>query len=124
MHKTQELWQAALRDPVLALFMQDVFPSCPSSTGTNKGTNWVAVYFASPEESEFFDSYGFPPEMYGIEDYELRDINLYNDVPLQGLASDVCGDYCLFHLLHRKRNMDLKTIQAKLRIKDSQWNDT
>ena len=27
MHTTQELWQAALRDPVLAPFMQGVFPS-------------------------------------------------------------------------------------------------
>ena len=134
MHTTQELWQAALRDPVLAPFMQGVFPSdklpvikaytANTDPHDQPGTHWVAMYFASPEESEFFDSYGFPPEMYGMEDYMIRNMTLYNDLPLQELTSDVCGDYCLFYLLQRTRNMDLKAVQAKFRIKDSQWNDT
>ena len=54
----------------------------------------------------------------------IRNMALYNDLLLQGLTSDVCGDYCLFYLIHRTRNMNLKVIQAKFRIKDSQWNDT
>ena len=54
----------------------------------------------------------------------IRNMALYNDLPLQGLTSDVCGDYCLFYLLQRTRNLDLKAIQAKFKIKDSQWNDT
>ena len=137
MHTTQELWQAALRDPVLAPQMQGVFPSdklpviktYPAGLISNTdphdlpGTHWVAMYFPSPGISEFFDSYGFPPEVYGMEDYILRNVTMYNDLPLQGLTSDVCGDYCLFYLLHRARNKDLNTIASKFRIHDSQWND-
>ena len=114
MHTTQELWQAALRDPVLAPQMQGVFPSdklpviktYPAGLISNTdphdlpGTHWVAMYFTSPGISEFFDSYGFPPEVYEMEDYILRNVTMYNDLPLQGLTSDVCGDYCLFYLLH------------------------
>ena len=80
MHTTQELWPAALRDPVLAPQMQGVFPSdktYPAGLISNTdprdlpGTHWVAMYFTSPGISEFFDSYGFPPEVYGMEDYIL-----------------------------------------------------
>ena len=42
---------------------------------------------------------------------------------MQGLTSDTCGDYCLFYLFHRVRNIDLNTIQGKFRRHDSQWND-
>ena len=28
------------------------------------GTHWVAFYFPSKSEAEFFDSYGYPPEHY------------------------------------------------------------
>ena len=115
MHNSQELWQAALRDPVLAPLMQGVFPSnnlpviktYPAGLISNKnlhdlpGTHWVAMYFTSPGNSEFFDSYGFPPEVYGMEDYFSRKVTMYNDLPLQGITSDVCGHYCLFYLLHR-----------------------
>ena len=78
------------------------------------------MYFTSPEISEFFDSYGFPPEVYGMEGYILRNLTTYNDLPLQGITSDVCGDYCLFYLLHRAKNKDLNTIASNFRIHDSQ----
>lgn len=82
------------------------------------------MYFVTPDESEFFDSYGgFPPETYDMDEYVLRTSTYFNDKPLQGLTSDVCGDYCLFYLLHRAQNVDLNTIQAKFKRYDSQWND-
>lgn len=72
MHTTFELWQAALQDPILAPVKQGVFPrdklhivnKYPSGLIANtdprdqSGTHWVAMYFISPWESEFFDSYG------------------------------------------------------------------
>ena len=79
--------------------------------------------FVTPDESEFFDSYGFPPETYDMDEYVLWESTYFNDKPLQGLTSDVCGDYCLFYLLHRARNVDLNTIQTKFKRYDSQWND-
>ena len=138
MHTTQELWQASIHDPVLAPIMKGVFPSdklpivetYPSAMIANTdphnqpGTHWIAMYFVSPQESEFFDSYGFPPESYGMDGYVLRETTYYNDKPMQGLTSDVCGDYCLFYLLHRARNVDLNTIQNKFLRYDTQWNDS
>ena len=138
MHTTQELWQASMHDPVLAPAMKGVFPSdklsivdtYPSAMIANTdphdqpGTHWIAMYFVSPQESEFFDSYGFPPESYGMDGYVLSETTYYNDKPMQGLTSDVCGDYCLFYLLHRARNIDLTTIQNKFLRYDSQWNDS
>ena len=137
MHTTQELWQVSLHDPILASVMRGVFPSdklpivseYPSTLIANTdphdqpGTHWIAMYFVTPDESEFFDSYGFPPETYDMDEYVLRESTYFNDKPLQGLTSDVCGDYCLFYLLHRARNVDLNTIQAKFKRYDSQWND-
>ena len=137
MHTTQELWQVSLHDPILASVMRGVFPSdklpivneYPSALIANTdphdqpGTHWTAMYFVTPDESEFFDSYGFPPETYDMDEYVLRESTYFNDKPLQGLTSDVCGDYCLFYLLHRARNVDLNTIQAKFKRYDSQWND-
>ena len=83
MHTTFELWQAALQDPILAPVMQGVFPrdkltivnKYPSGLIANTdphdqpGTHWIAMYFISPWESEFFDSYGFPPDTYGMDGY-------------------------------------------------------
>lgn len=137
MHTTQELWQVSLHDPILASIRRGVFPSdkvpvvnkYPSALIANTDphnqprTHWIAMYFVTPDESEFFDSYGFPPETYGMDEYVLRTSTYFNDKPLQGLTSDVCGDYCLFYLLHRAQNVDLNTIQAKFKRYDSQWND-
>ena len=91
MYTTQELWQVSLHDPILASVLRGVFPS--------------DKYFVVPDESEFFDSYEFPPETYDMDEYVLRESTYFNDKPLQGLTSDVCGDYCLFYLLHRARNV-------------------
>ena len=119
MHTTQELWQVSLHDPILASVMRGVFPTdklpvvnqYPSALIANTdphdqpGTHWLAMYFVTPDESEFFDSYGFPPETYDMDEYVLRESTYFNDKPLQGITSDVCGDYCLFYLLHRARNV-------------------
>ena len=45
-----------------------------------------------------------------MEDYILRNVTMYNDLPLRGITSDLCGDYCLFYLLHRARYKDLNTM--------------
>ena len=114
MHTTQELWEAALRDPVLGPLMQGVFPSdklpviktYPTGLISNTdphhlpGTHWVAMYFTSPGNSKFFDSYGFPPEVYEMEDYILRNATLYNDIPLQEMTSDVCGVAVIYFTEH------------------------
>ena len=82
MHTTQELWQVSLHHPILASVTRGVFPSdklpivneYPSALIANidqPGTHWIAMYFVTPDESEFFDSYGFPPEAYDMDEYVL-----------------------------------------------------
>ena len=66
---------------------------------------------------------GFPPDTYGMNGYIERDVTPYNNKQFQGLTSDTCGDYCLFYLFHRARNVDMDVIQAKFRSHDTQWND-
>ena len=39
---------------------------------TEPGTHWVAFYFPSREKGEFFDSYGYPPEHYGLNPTKSR----------------------------------------------------
>ena len=34
-----------------------------------KGEHWVAIYFDKSEREEYFDSYGLPREMLGLEAY-------------------------------------------------------
>ena len=105
---TRELWQPYLFDPVLAPLMQGVFPrdrlpvinTYPAGLIAN-----TAMYFESLRESEFIDSYRFPPETYNMDTYILWDVTYYNDKTLQELNSDVCGDYCLFYLIQRARNV-------------------
>jgi len=88
------------------------------------GTHWITMYFVNPDESQFFDCLGFSPETYDMDDYILPKTTYFNNKPLQGLSSDVCGAYWLFYLLHRARNVDLNTtIQAKFKRYGSQWND-
>ena len=138
MHTTFELWQAAVQDPKLAPVMLGVYPKdrlpvvnkYPSGMIANTdphdqpGTHWVAMYFISPWETEFFDSYGFPPDTYGFGGYIKRGATLYNNKPFQGLTSDTCGDYCLFYLFHRARNVNMNAIQAQFKPHDTQWNDS
>ena len=99
MHTTFELWQAALQDPILAPVMQGVVPRdklpivnkyplgliADTDPHNQPGTHWVAMYFISRWESEFFDSYGFPPDTYGMDRYIERDVTRYNNKPFQGL---------------------------------------
>ena len=124
MHTTQELWQVSLHGPILASVMRGVFPSdklpvineYPSALIANTdphnqpGTHWIAMYFVTPDESEFF-----PPETYDMDEYVLQESTYFKDKPLKRLMSDVCGDYCLLYLLHQARNVDLNTIQAKFK---------
>lgn len=58
-----------------------------------------------------------------MDTYILREATYFNDKPLQGLASVVCGDCCLFYLLNRARNVDMNTAQAGFKPHDTPWND-
>lgn len=82
------------------------------NTDTKEGEHWIAIYVDKHVRGEYFDSYGLPP----IHRTFLNFLNVnciswtFNDKQLQGLASNVCGHYCVFYLLHRCRGLSKDTI--------------
>ena len=88
----------------------DTFPYgfvANTDPSTEPGTHWVAFYFPSHDKGEFFDSYGYPPEHYGLESY---DIETWNKYKLQSSWSNVCGQYCIFYLYHKSRGYSMSKI--------------
>lgn len=90
------------------------------------GQHWVAFYFSSMEHGEFFDSYGQPPQFYSNRYLQFLIKNsrrwICNDKKLQGAFTSVCGEYCIFYLLHRARGMKMSTIN-NLFSSDKEHND-
>ena len=77
------------------------------------GRHWLAFYFTSYEQIECFDSYGLSPEYYShnlgafVKKYESV---VTNNKQLQGPNTMVCGQYCLFYLMHRCRGYSMNDI--------------
>lgn len=72
------------------------------------GQHWVAV-FATRRTVEFFDSYGRKPSAGMIRWWKGRDW-ISNPIRLQSPLSAVCGQYCIYFLVHRARGIDLNTM--------------
>lgn len=91
------------------------------------GSHWVAMYFNEEGKAEFWDSYGQAPELYSKHFTDFLDRNSYymirNRTVLQSLDSSVCGEYCIYYLIHRCRGFSMQTIvnrfSKKKRLNDS-----
>ncbi len=87
---------------------------CNTDTKDLPGAHWLAIYFDSNRRAEFFDSYGLPLAFYGhfFEQF-LRKNSVgftHNSKCLQSLMSTVCGQFCIFYLIHRSRGVSLEKI--------------
>ena len=73
------------------------------------GEHWVAFYFDGKGKGEFFCSYGEPPKRYNFETWLNKNATswTFHKNRLQGDLSSVCGQYCLFFLLHRFKNIPI-----------------
>ena len=129
---TAEILCSVLCDPlmnsrVLGVYSADSLPIRVNKTGlvvntddSNKaGKHWIAFYFADHGVIEVFDSYGNPAEIYNkyFTDY-LRNNAVcvkYNKTKLQSSFSDVCGQYCLYFLMNRIRNISLDDIVSNFK---------
>ena len=63
------------------------------------GSHWLAIRLTLRSSSAYyFDSYGIVPLVPGIQDFLKHNCTTseYNKRQLQGLTSDVCGQYCRF----------------------------
>lgn len=76
------------------------------------GSHWVAIYLPIKGNPEYFDSFGIKPlhneflEFFKKNKYTRV---LYNKTQLQDFASTVCGQYCCVYLLHKAKNITLKS---------------
>jgi hypothetical protein len=78
------------------------------------GQHWVGFFINDSNEGEFFDSYGLPPTLFP-EFHRFLTLNCpnsftWNDKTLQGIGSLSCGQYCVFYLFHRWKNIPMNTI--------------
>lgn len=107
----------------------DVYP-CGYIANTDPsekpGEHWVAFYFTTPEHGEFFDSYGHPPQFYNKHFLTFINQNSehwsFNKKGLQSVMTAVCGEYCIFYLMHRARGVSMNSI-VKLFSVDKLNND-
>ena len=78
------------------------------------GTHWIAIYFTEDLKAEFFDSYGLHPTKYNEQFLTFIERNsvdwLHNEKHLQSPFSSVCGQYCIYFLHNRCRNITMTSI--------------
>ena len=76
------------------------------------GQHWVAIYITQNGEGEYFDSYGQKPTLPQLKSFLKKNATstTYNQRPLQGPLSAVCGQYTIFFLLNRCRGLSLTKI--------------
>ena len=101
-------------------FIANVDPS------SKPGSHWVAFYFTKDQKGEFFDSYGQAPGGYSGNFNTFLELNSKewssNQKQLQGLNSSVCGQYCIYYVVKRRRGNNLNSIVQPF-VKNKQIND-
>jgi len=86
-----------------------------SDPDTKPGRHWLAMYFPSQDRGEFFDSFGRRPDFYSKTFVTFLNGHcknwVCNEKTLQSVNTTVCGEYCIFYLMHRSRGISMsKTI--------------
>ena len=110
------------RDVFVGVYPRDKLPRtmkqypgayvCNTHPHTEEGEHWIVLYVDQHGQGEYFDSYGLPPVHKTFVNFLKNQCTswTYNDKQLQGLTSHVCGQYCIFYLLHRCRGLSMPTI--------------
>ena len=117
---TQEIRAILANDPFVGPVFQGVYAIdqlsalqlgayVVNTSASNKNTgHWVAMW-VTPYAVEYFDSYGRdPPEK--IKRKCRTKQWICNGRFLQSPLSSVCGQYCIYYLLHRARGDGLEKI--------------
>ena len=75
------------------------------------GQHWIAICQETVNRLEMFDSYGFGPSMYNLENkLPISNVVAYNPKQLQSIYSDVCGYYCLYYCYFKSRGYAMSDI--------------
>lgn len=114
------------RDPVTQKFFLGVFASdqlprsiarfpacfvCNVDDSRRPGSHWVAFYLPSPDEVEFFDSYGNEPAFFKgpiLNFFSQFSHAVFNPQPLQSFVTAVCGQFCVYFIFYRCHGKTLK----------------
>ena len=84
------------------------------------GTHWLAVYIDTHNQASFFDSFGNPPDRFAKSIGKFLEANC-NDVQyitrqVQSSCSAVCGQHCVFFLLHMDKSEDYDALSTKYKV--------
>lgn len=95
-----------------------------TQTSDMSGEHWVAYYY-NCGVLEFFDSYGLSPYQLSMPTgvWSKNHDVVWNSKSLQGLDSDVCGQYAIYFLVKRSRNETMRDIVHPFSFVDSRSND-
>ena len=93
------------------------FPSClivNTHEMDKPGEHWLALFYNQKGKCSFFDSYGLPPSVYGLDSFVKRTpvSSEWNRVQYQPIYSKACGYYCFLFLLLKCRNINFKHINT------------
>ena len=130
-------WDGVLKRVCLLTRSEDTLPTrridhfprafvANTSPSDQPGQHWVAFLIWNEDHGEFWDSYGMPPEFYSpkfktfLEDYTRVDRN-HRD--LQSIATHVCGQWCLYWLYHRLRDVSQSKTLDPFRADTTLEND-
>lgn len=92
---------------------------------SHSGEHWFAIYYDEDKKATFFDSYGYHPKTYGMEQYLKRTSKqfCFNQDQIQGVLSSTCGYYCVYFILLMSRGFSLFEIVNEFNKKDFDFND-
>ncbi len=78
---------------------------------TERGSHWVAIFIARKGNAEYFDSYGLSPQVVEVLDFvKCFKKCQYNKKCQQGVTSSVCGHYCVYFTIQRRKNVSVEDI--------------
>lgn len=110
----------ALRKSVLGVFPIDRIPHrvcrgqaliINTDPHNRPGQHWVCCYVDEWGRGEFVDSYVHSPSYFStsLKQFFGRNCSeyVYNTVQYQGGGTNVCGQYCIYFLMHRCRGVSM-----------------
>lgn len=117
---TEEITSVLKQDRYVSPIFRGVYPinRLPSSRDgayvintapdSHPGLHWVSV-LVKGDTAEYFDSYGGEPSN-RLRRWAKKRSWMSNPIPLQSPLTSVCGQYCIYYLLHRARGIALNTM--------------
>jgi len=80
------------------------------------GRHWIAIYIDTNSNGEYYDPTGTPPVLEPYLGFMKKHCRswTYNTVKVQEEDSIVCGQHCIFYLIHRCAGRSMTDVTRKL----------